>query len=37
MLGGATLASLSFQQSSLTGAGFQLADDGSGHVLLTHV
>ncbi len=34
---GATLATLSFDNASLTGSGFQLANDGSGHVTLTHV
>jgi len=34
---GATLATLSLQDATLTGTSFQIASDGSGHVLLTHV
>ena len=34
---GAARATLRFENSSLTGSDFQLGNDTTGHVLLTHV
>jgi hypothetical protein len=33
---GPTLATLAFQNASLGAGSFQIDDDGSGHVLVTH-